>query len=140
MFGAVFVAEIGNVERFGSPQALSSWAGLTPRHRESDTKVQRGRITKQGSRLVRWAAIEAVARYHGGEAFRAIAVIAERRGRPKANVAIARKVLTPSTTAFETERSAVFKTARRREARTRLGACVGQQARLSPEKVTKPTK
>ena len=44
---------------------------------------------------MRWAAIEAVARYHGGEAFREqFAVIAERRGRPKANVAIARKVLT----------------------------------------------
>ncbi len=28
---------------------LCSWAGLTPRHRESDTKVRRGSITKQGS-------------------------------------------------------------------------------------------
>ena len=27
---------------------------------ESDTTVRRGRITKQGSRLVRWAAIESV--------------------------------------------------------------------------------
>jgi transposase len=27
---------------------------------ESDTKVRRGRITKQGSRLVRWAAVESV--------------------------------------------------------------------------------
>ena len=36
--------------------------GLTPRHRESDTTVHRGPITKQGSALVRWAAIEAVQR------------------------------------------------------------------------------
>ncbi|GAA4409787.1 hypothetical protein GCM10023168_28840 [Fodinibacter luteus] len=35
---------------------------LTPKHRESDTHVHRGRITKQGSRLVRWAAIESVKR------------------------------------------------------------------------------
>lgn len=50
---------------------------------------------KQGSRLVRWAAIETVARYHGGDAFqRSWQAIAERRGRTKANVAIARKVLT----------------------------------------------
>jgi hypothetical protein len=35
---------------------------LTPLHRESDTTVHRGRISKQGSRLVRWAAIEAVQR------------------------------------------------------------------------------
>jgi transposase len=95
LFAAVFVAEIGDVTRFGSPKALCSWAGLTPKHKESDTHVHRGRITKQGSRLVRWAAIEAVARYHGGEPFReSFASIAERRGKNRANVAIARKVLT----------------------------------------------
>ena len=63
-------------------------------HRESDGKVIRGRITKQGSRLVRWAAIEAVARYHGGVFEEQFQAIAARRGRTKANVAIARKVLT----------------------------------------------
>ena len=60
VLGAVFVAEIGDVHRFPGPEQLTSWAGLTPRHRESDTTVHRGRITKQGSRLVRWAAIESV--------------------------------------------------------------------------------
>lgn len=95
IFAAVFVAEIGDVTRFDSPKELCSWAGLTPKHKESDTHVHRGRITKQGSRLVRWAAIEAVARYHGGEPFReSFEAIAERRGKNKANVAIARKVLT----------------------------------------------
>jgi transposase len=92
---AILVAEIGDVARFGSAEALCSWAGLTPRHRESDTKVVRGGITKQGSRLVRWALIEAISRYHGGAhlavSYRAIA---ERRGTNKARVAIARKVLT----------------------------------------------
>ncbi|MCA1670910.1 MAG: IS110 family transposase [Actinobacteria bacterium] len=58
VLGANFVAEIGDVDRFPNPQALCSWAGLTPRHQESDTKVKRGRIAKQGSTLVRWAAIE----------------------------------------------------------------------------------
>ncbi|MCW0213961.1 MAG: IS110 family transposase [Pseudonocardia sp.] len=62
LLGAVFVAEIGDVTRFARPQQLASWAGLTPTHRESDTSVHRGRITKQGSRLVRWAAVEAVQR------------------------------------------------------------------------------
>jgi transposase len=95
IFAAVFVAEIGDVTRFDSPKELCSWAGLTPKHKESDLHVQRGRITKQGSRLVRWAAIEAVARYHGGEPFRdRFEAIAERRGKNRANVAIARKVLT----------------------------------------------
>jgi transposase len=62
LLGAVFVAEIGDITRFRTPQQLASWAGLTPKHHESDTTVHRGRITKQGSRLVRWAAVEAVQR------------------------------------------------------------------------------
>jgi transposase len=60
VLAAVLVAEIGDVHRFAGPSQLASWAGLTPRHHESDTTVHRGRITKQGSRLVRWAAIESV--------------------------------------------------------------------------------
>jgi Transposase IS116/IS110/IS902 family len=45
---AVFLAEIGDVHRFTSPAKLACWAGLTPTHRESDTHVHRGRITKMG--------------------------------------------------------------------------------------------
>jgi transposase len=92
---AIFVAEIGDVSRFRSAEALCSWAGLTPRHRESDTKVTRSGITKMGSRLVRWAALEAVARYKGGSKLQAdFQRIAERRGKNKASVAVARKLLT----------------------------------------------
>ena len=70
-FAAIFVAEIGDVRRFTSPHHLCSWAGLTPKHRESDTTVHRGPITKQGSRLVRWAAIEAAQRQAAGTKLRA---------------------------------------------------------------------
>jgi transposase len=48
VLGAVFVAEIGDIGRFPGPAQLASWAGLTPRHHESDTTVHRGRITKMG--------------------------------------------------------------------------------------------
>jgi len=65
-FAAVFIAEIGDVTRFARPEKLCCWAGLTPRHRESDTTVHRGPITKQGSKLVRWAAIEACQRTRPG--------------------------------------------------------------------------
>lgn len=58
--GAVLVAEVGDVSRFARPEKLTCWAGLTPKHHESDTHVHRGRITKQGSRLVRWAVVESV--------------------------------------------------------------------------------
>jgi len=58
--GAIFVAEIGDITRFATAPQLACWAGLTPKHQESDTHVRRGHITKQGSRLVRWAAVESV--------------------------------------------------------------------------------
>jgi transposase len=57
---AVLVAEIGDIQRFTRPEQLTCWAGMTPTYRESDTHVHRGRITKQGSRLVRWAVVESV--------------------------------------------------------------------------------
>ena len=55
VLAAVFVAEIGDIARLQRPAQLASWAGLTPRHpRSLNTTVHRGRITKQGSRLIRW--------------------------------------------------------------------------------------
>jgi transposase len=92
----IFVAEIGDVHRFASARHLCSWAGLTPRHRESDTTVHRGRITKQGSTLVRWAAVEAAQKTpaSAGWLVRSRAGIAQRRGRNIATVAVARKLLT----------------------------------------------
>jgi transposase len=91
---AVFVAEIGDVSRFERPAQLASWAGLTPRHHESDTTVHRGRITKQGSRLVRWAAVEAAQHAGCDEHLGALKDrVAARRGRNIATVAAARKLI-----------------------------------------------
>jgi transposase len=98
VLGAVIVAEIGDITRFRHPARLSSWTGLTPRHYESDTKVIRGRITKQGSRVLRWAVIEAVQRTPAGTPIRELkdAIIARRgiQARNIAKVAAARKLLT----------------------------------------------
>jgi transposase len=92
---AILVAEIGDIGRFPSARHLCSWAGMTPTLHESDTKSRRGHITKQGSTIVRWAAVEAVARYHGGQVIApAFRRIAERRGNKIARVAAARKLLT----------------------------------------------
>jgi transposase len=60
VLGAVICAEIGDVTRFRKPGQLCSWAGLTPRHYESDLKVIRGHCSKQGSGLLRWALTEAI--------------------------------------------------------------------------------
>jgi transposase len=92
VLAAVFVAEIGEVTRFATAPQLACWAGLTPKHHESDTHVHRGRITKQGSRLVRWAAIESIKRV--GPHTRAGALrdrVAARRGANIGAVAAARQ-------------------------------------------------
>jgi transposase len=95
ILGAVFVAEIGDVHRFPGPNQLTSWAGMTPQHHESDTKVHRGRITKQGSKLVRWAAVEAVQRVSKHTRLGQIRdQVGSRRGRNIGVVAAARELLT----------------------------------------------
>jgi transposase len=94
VLAAIFVAEIGDVTRFSRPQQLCSWAGMTPKHRESDTKIHRGRITKQGNPLVRWATVEAVQGLHTGPIGATRVRIGERRGANIGKVAAARKLLT----------------------------------------------
>jgi transposase len=49
-----WLAEIGDVARFQSKQALASYAGLVPVVRESAGKRKRGGITHQGSNTLRW--------------------------------------------------------------------------------------
>jgi transposase len=95
LLGAVFVAEIGDITRFARPQQLASWAGLTPKHHESDTTVHRGRITKQGSTLVHWAAVEAVQRIGARTRLGQVRDrIGERRARNIGVVAAARELTT----------------------------------------------
>ena len=109
VLAAIFVAEIGDISRFKSARHLCSWAGLTPTHHESDEQVRRGHITKQGSRLVRWAAVEAVARQRtdtpSGATTAAWASAGASRSagwRPPANFS------SSSTTACATARSAAW--------------------------------
>jgi transposase len=98
VLAAVIVAEIGEVTRFKNAGQLCSWAGLTPRHRESDTKITRGHVTKQGSRMLRWALIEAIQRVPAdsvtGEVKAAIIARRGKQARNIAKVAAARRLLT----------------------------------------------
>jgi transposase len=98
VLGAVIVAEIGDITRFAKPGQLCSWAGLTPRHHESDLKVIRGHVSKQGSRMLRWAAVEAIQRQPAGARPREVKdAITARRGaqaRGIAKTAAARILLT----------------------------------------------
>ena len=98
VLAAVIAAEIGDITRFSCPARLCSWAGLTPRHRESDLKVARGHITKQGSPILRWAVVEAIQHQPAGSPVREIKDrIIARRGKEAKNIAktaAARKLLT----------------------------------------------
>jgi transposase len=92
VLAAVFLAEVGDVTRFARAPQLACWAGLTPKHHESDTHVHRGRITKQGSRLVRWAAVESVKALGSASVVGAYKKqVADRRGKNIGTVAAARK-------------------------------------------------
>jgi transposase len=98
VLGAVIAAEIGDITRFRTPGQLCSWAGLTPRHYESDLKVIRGHVSKQGSRMLRWALVEAIQRQPAGTRPQQVkeAIIARRgpEARSIAKTAAARQLLT----------------------------------------------
>ena len=68
------------------------------KHYESGTKVIRGHVTKQGSRVLRWAVTEAIQRQPAGSRPRQVkdAIIARRGKEAKniAKVAAARELLT----------------------------------------------
>ncbi len=53
------LAELGNLARFRSRAAVANYAGLVPRHRDSDAKRWSGRITRRGSAHLRGMLIEA---------------------------------------------------------------------------------
>lgn len=96
VLAAIFVAEIGDITRFDTAAALCCWAGITPRHYESDRTVRRGHISKEGCKLVRWAAVEAVQRNCEPAVKKVKDDIVTRRGvgaRNVAKVAAARRML-----------------------------------------------
>ena len=53
-------AEIGEVHRFSSPERLVSYGRLAPRvHQSGQGQPRSGPLSKSGSRLLGWAAVEA---------------------------------------------------------------------------------
>jgi transposase len=52
-------AEIGEIERFPSPEKLTGYTGLCPRVNQSGDKDRRGPLTKHGPSYLRWAMLEA---------------------------------------------------------------------------------
>ena len=91
----VVVSELGDVSRFKSSKAVTSYAGLAPRVRQSAGKGKDLGITKEGSPLLRWALVEASWRVISQSMAweRIYERIKKRAGGKKAIVAVARRLL-----------------------------------------------
>jgi transposase len=88
--------EIDDISRFNDEKKLCAYAGLVPSTYASGGKVFHGRITKLGSKWLRWAAIEAVqtAIRSDSEFRNYYQRIRNRKGSSAAKVATARRLLT----------------------------------------------
>ena len=92
----IVISEVADVQRFRSAKQVAAYAGLVPGVRESAGHRKELSITKEGSGLLRWALVEAAWRLVRGS--RRWSTIFEglhrRRGKKKAIVAVARRLLT----------------------------------------------
>jgi len=90
------LAEIGDFRDFEKPEKLAAWCGLVPSVYQSADKLITGKITKHGSRHLRWILVEVaqtVARCGSPKLKRFFLRIMERKGFKVAIVALARKIL-----------------------------------------------
>lgn len=88
-------SEIGDLRRFPSYKKLISWTGLAPSLHQSGNVKYHGRITRQGSKMLRWIMVEAArtAVRHDARLREFYDRVARRRGGGKAVVAVACKML-----------------------------------------------
>ena len=95
-FSVLILYEIDDISRFRDEKKLCAYAGLVPSTHASGGKVFYGRITKTGSKWLRWAAIEAAqTTVRSNPEFHAYYQrIRMRKGSNAATVATARRLLT----------------------------------------------
>ena len=88
-------AEIGDINRFPDDHHLCSCMGLVPSTYQSGNTSYHGSITKRGNSTVRWALVQAaqVAVRREGYLKDVYQNLSVRRGKQKAKVAIARRIL-----------------------------------------------
>ena len=91
----ITVLVLGPAARFPTSKHVVSYVGLAPAISASADKYHLGKITKQGNALMRWILGQAapLAARADGELKRGYFAVLHRRGRPKAKVALARKLL-----------------------------------------------
>jgi transposase len=88
----VILSELADVKRFRSQKKGVSYAGLAPGIRESAGKTKHLHITKEGSRMLRWALVQLAWRLVNKVAYwgKIFDRLQQRTGRKKAVVAVAR--------------------------------------------------
>ena len=89
------VLVLGSIARFPDSKHVVSYVGLAPALNASADKQHLGKITKQGNALLRWVLGQAapLAARADDDLRRRYFSVLHRRGRPKAKVALARKLL-----------------------------------------------
>jgi transposase len=92
----LLLAEIGDISRFKSAKKLCAYGGIVPMTRQSANHCYQGRITREGSRYIRWAMIEAAQKAPSKDPalMSCYRKLAPKRGPSKARVAVARRLLT----------------------------------------------
>ena len=91
-----FIAEVGDISRFRKANQVAAFLGLAPRVYSSGDTRRNGRITKCGSKLMRWMLVQSAwSAIRGSSNLRACySQIGRRRGQKTAIIAIARKLAT----------------------------------------------
>ncbi len=95
----IVLAELADIERFTSQKQVVAYAGLSPGQRESAGKCQELHLEKTGSKMLRWAMVEAAWRLvrQTTKWKRVYEQLKQRLRAKKAIVAVARRLLTVVT-------------------------------------------
>jgi transposase len=95
--GSTILAEVGNFKDFKKPDKLAAWTGIVSSVYQSANKLSLGRITKRGSKHLRWILVEvanAVIKMRRRNKLKSFFLrVKARQGFKKAIVALARKIL-----------------------------------------------
>ena len=87
------VHTLGDVNRFRRKEHVTAFIGLDPLESSSAERRRIGRISKQGSRLVRFLLVQAAQTSRDRRLREFYQGVSRRRGRPRAKVAAARRLL-----------------------------------------------
>ena len=87
------VHTLGDVRRFSRKEQVVAFIGLDPLDKSSGQRKRIGRISKEGSRLARFLLVQAAQTSRDKRLKEFYQRVSRRRGKPKAKVAAARKLL-----------------------------------------------